>query len=76
MFFKVANGERIAYQPQAHNGLLDYLNTNKKNKLYTATACKLTKVLGVESNRMIITVPFEILTKKGYQQRLNKLETA
>lgn len=76
MFFKVANGERIAYQPQAHNGLLDYLNTNKKNKLYTATACKLTKVLGVESDRMIITVPFEILTKKGYQQRLNKLETA
>lgn len=69
-FFRIAEEERLPHPEYKY--VLDYMNTTKKNKLYTSTKAKLTNILKIDKGKISKNIPINVITKKAFQQRKNK----
>ena len=76
ILFKTAAGEQIPYDPLKNKGSLDYLRSNKRNKLYTKTTYAMTKILKIEDGFLVPNIKLDMISEKAYQTRINKTKSA
>jgi hypothetical protein len=84
LLFRVAentNGAKEgvpAEEPIKCKNYLDYFNSNKKNKLYTQTGYKITKILQSEDNfiKPASNIKINMMSDKAYKTRINKNKVA
>lgn len=74
LLFEVAEGKEIWYNEESHKNDLDYFNSNKKNRLYTQTGYKITKILKVEGGLIKPNIKMSVISQKAFQRRLKKAE--
>jgi hypothetical protein len=73
LLWKVAKKDYIQYDSKVHDSLFDYLNTNRKCRLYAGSSYDLTRILAANQDKVVASIPIEVISQKAYQQRLNKL---
>lgn len=75
LLLQVGEKNYVQYNPNAHDTLFDYLNTNRRCKLYAKSNYSLTRILEANGGKVVATISVEVISQKSYQQRLNKLHS-
>ncbi len=71
LLIRVAKEKFIDYEKH-HKSDLDNLNTTKRNRIYTRTGCKLTKILKVEGGQIVSNIRLEPISRAKFKRRFKK----
>ena len=74
LLFMVAQKEMATSYRGEHKNSVDYFNTNAKNRIYTQTGYKLTKILKMEGGCIVPEdgIEINIISEKAFERRRKK----
>jgi hypothetical protein len=75
LLFEVAEKKEVSYEPY-YKHYLDYFNSNPKNKIYTQTGYKKTKILKKEYDFIRPSIKIDVISEKAFKTRLAKQKVA
>jgi|GEM_PF-3258207 len=75
LLLKLAKDKYIQIENDSDKSAFDYLNSNKRCRLYTKTGYSVTKILRMERGYIKAEIPIETMTDRQYRQTLNKIGT-